>query len=66
MMIRNKKKNMVSGSWDINFHSIVEQARQQYSKQIGKELSMGDVTRIWGGNKIVRFNIPKLRRKKWF
>jgi hypothetical protein len=66
MIIRNKQNKMVSQQWDINFHKIVEQARQSYSKQIGKEITMSDVTRIWGKPQMVKFNIPKLRRKKWF
>jgi len=65
MMTINKNRNKVSGAWDINFHKIVEQARQQYSKQIGKEITMSDVTRIWGKSDMTKFKIPKLRRRTW-
>lgn len=62
-MMRNRR---VTGAWDINFHKIIEQARQQYSRQIGREIGMQEVTRIWGKPELTNFKIPKLRRKKWY
>jgi hypothetical protein len=59
----NKNKR-VSGRWDVGFHNIVEQARKDYSRQLGRELHITDVTRIWGEGKLAKFRYPKLRLRK--
>lgn len=55
------RKNRVIGSWDVKFHAVVNQARKQYSRQLGKDINMTDVTRIWGEGKLARFKIPPLK-----
>jgi hypothetical protein len=59
------KIRRVTGAWDERFHKIIERARQQYSRQIGKEISMQDVSTIWSNPNMTQFRIPKLRRRKW-
>ena len=60
------KRRKVSGAWDFEFHKIVDQARQQYSRQLGKELSNVEVTRIWGEKRLTNFKIPKLKLRRQF
>jgi hypothetical protein len=60
--MRSNKR--VVGAWDVGFHSLVEQARKDYSKTLGKELSMHEVTRIWGEGRITKFKIPKIRIRR--
>lgn len=59
-----RKSKRVNGAWDVGFHHIVEQARKDYSRQLGKEINMIDVTRLWADPRATRFRYPKLRLKK--
>lgn len=60
----NKKRNgRVTGAWDVGFHDIVERARKEYSRQLGKEIHTIDVTRLWADPRVTRFRYPKLRKK---
>lgn len=53
--------NRVHGTWHRSFHTKVEEARQYYSRQLGKNLSMPEVTQLWGEGKITKFKIPPLK-----
>lgn len=55
------RQGRVIGAWDTKFHMIVNQARKEYSRKLGKDINMTDVTRIWGEGKLARFKIPPLR-----
>jgi hypothetical protein len=57
-------KKRITAAFDPSFYNIMETARKDYSKQIGKSISMVDVTRIWGDQRLSRFKYPKLRRQR--
>ena len=68
-MIRRNRNELrsnhrVIGAWHTSFHKVVEKARKDYSRSLGKELSMTEVTKIWGEGKLTKFRYPKLRPKR--
>ena len=46
-----------------DFYKIMQRARDEYSEVLGKEITMIDVTRIWGKGNIVKFEIPKIKEE---
>jgi hypothetical protein len=61
------RKRRVVGAWDVGFHTIVQKAREQYSRDLNKpNLRDMDVTRIWGEGKLTQFKIPKLKLRRGY
>jgi hypothetical protein len=57
-------KKRITAAFDLSFYNIMERARKDYSKIIGKPISLVAVTRIWGNPQLSDFSYPKLKRRR--
>ena len=62
--MRIRRGDRVTGAWHSDFHKIVENTRRDYSRTLGRDVTMFEVTKLWGEGKITRFRPPRLRLKR--